>query len=112
MGVTGLVKCEVFGLSTTLDIETVRRLKRRNDLFVKSPRTADEDAELTWLSTELADLGFSNADFRDPDYALFVRELAEHRRLRRPNLTAEAIAEQNRIADQIIDEILREAESG
>jgi predicted ATPase len=112
MGVTGLLKSELFGLSSTLDTETERRLKRRNDLFVKSPRTADEDAELTWLSTELADLGFSNADFRDPDYALFVRKLAEHRRLRRPNLTAEAIAEQDRIADQIIDEILREEESG
>ena len=112
MGVTGLLKSELFGLSSTLDIETERRLKRRNDLFVKSPRTADEDAELTWLSTELADLGFSNADFRDPDYALFVRKLAEHRRLRRPNLTAEAIAEQDRIADQIIDEILREEERG
>jgi len=112
MGVTGLLKSELFGLSSTLDIETERRLKRRNDLFVKSPRTADEDAELTWLSTELADLGFSNADFRDPDYALFVRKLAEHRRLRRPNLTAEAIAEQDRVADQIIDEILREEESG
>lgn len=110
MGVTGLLKSELFGLSSTLDIETERRLKRRNDLFVKSPRTADEEAELTCLSTELADLGFSNADFRDPDYALFVRKLAEHRKLRRPNLTMEEIAQQDTIADQIIDEILREEE--
>lgn len=112
MGVTGLLKSELFGLSSTLDIETERRLKRRNDLFVKSPRTADEEAELTWLSTELADLGFSNADFRDPDYALFVRKLAEHRKLRRPSLSAEEIAEQDKIAEQIIDEILREEEGG
>ncbi|MBK1681522.1 AAA family ATPase [Rhodocyclus tenuis] len=110
MGVTGLLKSELFGLSSTLDIETERRLKRRNDLFVKSPRTADEEAELTCLSTELADLGFSNADFRDPDYALFVRKLAEHRKLRRPNLSAEEIAEQDKLAEQIIDEILREEE--
>lgn len=110
MGVTGLLKSELFGLSSTLDIETERRLKRRNDLFVKSPRTVDEEAELTCLSTELADLGFSNADFRDPDYALFVRKLAEHRKLRRPNLSAEEIAEQDKIAEQIIDEILSEEE--
>lgn len=110
MGVTGLLKSELFGLSSTLDLETERRLKRRNDLFVKAPRTAEEDAELTLLSTELADLGFSNADFRDPDYALFVRKLAEHRRLRRPNLTADEIAEQDKVADQIIDEILRDEE--
>lgn len=108
MGVTGLLKSELFGLSSTLDIETERRLFRRNELFVKSPRSPEEDAELSRLSTELADLGFSTADFRDPDYALFVRKMAQHRRFRKPTLTPEEQAEQDVIADSIIDEILRE----
>lgn len=108
MGVTGLLKSELFGLSSTLDIETERRLFRRNELFVKQPRTPEEDAELSRLSTELADLGFSTADFRDPDYALFVRRMAQHRRFRKPTLTPEEQADQNAIADSIIDEILRE----
>ncbi len=110
MGVTGLLKSELFGLSSTLDIETERRLFRRNELFVKQPRTPDEDAELSRLSTELADLGFSTADFRDPDYALFVRKMAQHRRFRKPVLTPEEQVEQDAIADSIIDEILREEE--
>lgn len=108
MGVTGLLKSELFGLSSTLDIETERRLFRRNELFVKSPRTPEEDAELSRLSAELADLGFSTADFRDPDYALFVRKMAQHRRFRKPVLTPKEQAEQDAIADSIIDEILRE----
>lgn len=108
MGVTGLLKSELFGLSSTLDIETERRLFRRNELFVKSPRTSVEDAELSRLSAELSDLGFSTADFRDPDYALFVRKMAQHRRFRKPVLTPEEQAEQDAIADSIIDEILRE----
>jgi predicted ATPase len=108
MGVTGLLKSELFGLSSTLDIETERRLFRRNELFVKVPRTAEEDAELSRLSAELADLGFSTADFRDPDYALFVRKMAQYRRFRKPVLTPEEQAEQDVIADSIIDEILRE----
>ncbi|KQZ77840.1 AAA family ATPase [Rhodanobacter sp. Root561] len=108
MGVTGLLKSELFGLSSTLDSETERRLFRRNELFVTSPRTAEEDAELSRLSAELADLGFSTADFRDPDYALFVRKMAQHRRFRKPTLTPEEQAEQDAIADSIIDEILRE----
>lgn len=107
MGVTGLLKSELFGLSSTLDLETERRLFRRNELFVKSPRSHGEDEELSRLSTELADLGFST-DFRDPDYALFVRKMAQHRRLRKPTLTPEEQAEQDRIAAEIIDEILRE----
>lgn len=108
MGVTGLLKSELFGLSSTLDTETERRLFRRNELFVKSPRTPEENTELTRLSTELADLGFSTADFRDPDYALFVRKMAQHRKFRKPALTPEEQAEQDRIADEIISEILRE----
>lgn len=108
MGVTGLLKSELFGLSSTLDIETERRLFRRNELFVKAKRTPEEDAELSRLSTELADLGFSTADFRDPDYALFVRKMAQHRKFRKPVLTREEQAEQDRIADEIISEILRE----
>lgn len=108
MGVTGLLKSELFGLSSTLDIETERRLFRRNELFVKSPRTTEEDAELSRLSAELSDLGFSTADFRDPDYALFVRKMAQHRRFRKPVLTPEEKAEQDAIADSIIDDILRE----
>jgi len=108
MGVTGLLKSELFGLASTLDIETERRLFRRNELFVKSPRTAEEDAELSRLSAELADLGFSTADFRDPDYALFVRKMAQHRKFRQPTLTPEEQDEQSRIADEIIGEILQE----
>lgn len=111
MGVTGLLKSELFGLSSTLDIETERRLFRRNELFVKSPRTSEEETELSRLSAELADLGFSTADFRDPDYALFVRKMAQHRRFRKPVLTPEEQAEQDAIADSIIDEILREEAS-
>lgn len=108
MGVTGLLKSELFGLTSTLDVETERRLFRRNELYVKQPRTVEEDAELTRLSTELADLGFSMSDFRDPDYALFVRKMAEHRKFRKPILSPEEQAEQNRVAGEIIDEILRE----
>lgn len=108
MGVTGLLKSELFGLSSTLDIETERRLFRRNELYVKRPRTAQEDAELTRLSAELSDLGFSTADFRDPDYALFVRKMAEHRKFRKPTLSPEEQAEQEQLADEIINEILRE----
>ena len=108
MGVTGLLKSELFGLSSTLDIETERRLFRRNELFVKAPRTPEEDVELSRLSAELADLGFSTADFRDPDYALFVRKMAQHRRFRKPVLTPEEQVEQEAIAESVIDEILRE----
>jgi len=106
MGITGLLKSELFGLSSTLDVETERRLFRRNELFVKPNRTPAEDAVLSRLSSELSDLGFSTADFRDPDYALFVRKMSQHLRFRKSPLSPEEQAEQERIADEIITEIL------
>ncbi|KJX10732.1 AAA ATPase domain protein [Enterobacter cloacae subsp. cloacae] len=108
MGVTGLLKSELFGLSSTLDIETERRLFRRNELFALDERTHEQDDELRRLSSELADLGFSNADFKDPFYAKFVRRMAKHTKFHKPTLTPEEQAEQDIIADSIIDEILRE----
>lgn len=108
MGVTGLLKSELFGLSSTLDIETERRLFRRNALFAMDTRTLEQEIELRRLSTELADLGFSNADFKDPFYAKFVRKMAKHSRFHKPTLTPEEQAEQDAIADDIIDEILKE----
>jgi predicted ATPase len=106
MGVTGLLKSELFGLSSTLDPETERRLFRRNELFVKEARTSDEETELARLSAELADLGFSTSDFRDPDYALFVRKMAQHRRFRNSPLSPEEKTQQEVVADDIINEIL------
>lgn len=107
MGVTGLLKSDLFGLSSTLDIETERRIFRRNELYVKKNRTNSENEELTRLSEELADLGFSTSDFRDPDYALFVSKMAQHRRFRKTVLTPEEQKERDKIADEIINEILK-----
>ncbi|QNH17841.1 AAA domain, putative AbiEii toxin, Type IV TA system [Xanthomonas sp. SS] len=108
MGVTGLLKSELFGLSSTLDSETERRLFRRNELFALDVRTPEEEDELRRLSVELADLGFSSADFKDPFYAKFVRRMAKHTKFHKPTLMPDEQAEQDRIADEIINEILRE----
>lgn len=108
MGVTGLLKSELFGLSSTLDHETERRLFRRNELYATDERTATEDEEMRRLSAELADLGFSNADFKDPFYAQFVRKMAKYTRFHKSALSPQEQAEQDAIADAIIDEILRE----
>lgn len=106
MGITGLLKSELFGLTSTLDVETERRLYRRNELFAKENKTPEENYELTRLSQELADLGFSMAEFKDPVYSMFVKKMAEHRKFNKPSLTADEIKEQDDIVDSIIDDIL------
>ena len=39
MGVAALLTSELFGLSTTLDIETQKKLDRKRELFLKSHDT-------------------------------------------------------------------------
>jgi hypothetical protein len=108
MGVSGLLKSEIFGLSSTVDLETQRRMNRRNLLFaLGKKRTKEEDLELTKLSEELADLGFAQ-DFRDPMYALFVQKMALKTKFQKEILSPEEQAEQDRIAEEVISQILAE----
>lgn len=61
MGVSGLLKSEIFGLPSTLDAQTMDDLQRRNDLLAKRREVGlkpSEEQELEYLVTRLEDLGF------------------------------------------------------
>ncbi|MCC5834350.1 MAG: AAA family ATPase [Opitutales bacterium] len=108
MGFAGLLKSELFGLRSTVDTETLKRLDRRNFLYSKGDqRTPGENEEMSRLSDELSDLGFAK-DFKDPYYAKFVEKLAQHTKFHKSVLTPEEQAEQDRVADEIITKILAE----
>lgn len=113
MGVTGLLRSELFGLNSVMDLETQRRLDRRNYLFALGERrTIAETKEMKRLSEELSDLGFATSDFKDPYYAKFISKMALHTKFHKDVLTPEEQREQDAIAEQIIEEILREEEQG
>ncbi|HEX3020448.1 MAG TPA: AAA family ATPase [Chitinispirillaceae bacterium] len=108
MGISGLLKSELFGLSSTVDTETMRRLHQRNYLFALGrTRTKQQDEELTRLSEELSDLGFAS-DFKDPYFAMFVHKMAIHTKFHKPVLTPEEQKELDAVADDAISQILKE----
>jgi ABC-type proline/glycine betaine transport system ATPase subunit len=108
MSVSGLLKSEYFGLRSTVDGETRRRLDRRNFLYAKGDeRTQQEDEEMSRLSHELSELGFAN-DFKDPMYDLFVKRMAKMTQFHKDALTPEEQAAQDAAADEIIRAILAE----
>lgn len=108
MGFAGLLKSELFGLRSTVDYETLRRLDRRNYLYaLGDKRSPSENNEMAKLSDELSDLGFAK-DFKDPYYAMFVQKMALHTKFHQEALTLEEQKEQDAIADSIIAEILKE----
>jgi predicted ATPase len=111
MSVSGLLKSEYFGLRSTVDGETRRRLDRRNFLYAKGDeRTQSQDEEMSRLSHELSELGFAN-DFKDPMYELFVKRMAKMTRFHKDALTPEEQTAQDAAADEIIQAILAEEKS-
>jgi predicted ATPase len=108
MGFAGLLKSELFGLRSTVDTETRRRLDHRNYLYaLGNKRSKSQDAEMARLSEELSELGFAS-DFKDPYLEMFVKQMALRTEFHKDVLTPDEQAAQDQAASAIIDRILAE----
>ena len=110
MGVAALLTSEMFGLSTTVDLETQEKLNRKRSLYLKhqeSDLTEEELNEMRALSNELGDLDFTRT-IRDPLYDKFVRAIMSREEFQRPVLSPEERRKQEEIAKEILEEILAE----
>lgn len=87
MGFTATLT-EVFGMATSLDLDTQRQVDERNELVQKDVLTDREALRLAELNTVLANLGFL-FDSREPLYKDFLRSWHDLRYADRPPLTAE-----------------------
>lgn len=111
MGVSGLLKSDMFGLRSTLDIPTQELLVRRNTLIAKSSKnelSAAETEELEKLRVRLDDYGFM-FESRDPMYQLFIEKMYKARST--PNETIfskKELAEQDKLAEKILMEMNKE----
>ncbi|TDH63310.1 AAA family ATPase [Dankookia rubra] len=105
LGVAGILT-DIFGLSTTLDPITQRKLDERNALFsladsVRSPAQEDRMEE---LSRELAQIGLRRVS-RDPLYDLFLKRMAHVRTADTPLQSPADLEAMNALADQVIKEL-------
>lgn len=109
MGVAGLLKSDMFGLSSTLDHQTLRDLELRNELIAKDALgglDAGETAQLERLRHHLDELGFSR-EYRDPMYQLFIQKMYEVRSQPLGKLlTPEQLKEQEELATRIVKELI------
>ncbi|MFB2857882.1 AAA family ATPase [Aeromonas hydrophila] len=110
MGVSGLLKSEMFGLPSTLDSQTLNTLQRRNHLLAKRQHEGlnhKEQQELDCLVIRLNDLGFSR-EYRDPMYQLFIEQMYKVRRKPLDELLSEdELKEQNVIAENIMTQLVK-----
>lgn len=110
MGVSGLLKSEMFGLPSTLDRQTLNTLQRRNDLLAKRKHeglSPEEQQELDCLVVRLDDLGFSR-EYRDPMYQLFIEQMYKVRSKPIDQLLSkEELQEQNSLAEKIMEDLVK-----
>jgi energy-coupling factor transporter ATP-binding protein EcfA2 len=107
MGVSGILKSSMFGLSTTLDLPTQEKLDERFRLYAKGNRTDAEQQRLIDLSDELANAGFAQ-DFRDDNYSRFARAVATLRKENKLILSRSEIADLDARALAAVRETMNE----
>lgn len=110
MGVSGLLKSEMFGLPSTLDRHTLNALQRRNDLLARRKHEGlshDEQQELECLVVRLDDLGFSR-EYRDPMYQLFIEQMYKARSKPLDELlTEDELQQQNALAEKVMEQLVK-----
>lgn len=108
LGVSGVL-LRMFGLPSTLDLQTQEKIRRRDELARKEEsRSPEEDVELRQLSEELGELGLLY-ETRDPLYSQFLEALRRREREKEAPVKELPPEEQKRIVDEILAE-LQEAE--
>ncbi len=116
MGINGLLRSDLYGLRSALDLPTLRKIEDRDAIRAKQKRlqargknlTKKDLLKLIQLSDDLAPLGFTR-DFRDPIEQQFADAMARRRTKKEPIvLTPKELEEQEKVADEILEEILAE----
>ena len=108
--VAALLTSDVFGLRTSLDLGTQRKLDEKQSLLVKQRTEAlkpEELQRLEALNQELSGLGFTYS-MRDPLYTRFLEALQKHAEFEKPVLTREEREKQAKLARQIMQELQAE----
>ncbi len=116
MGVSGLLRSELYGLRSSLDLPTLRKIAERDEIRAKQKRlqtkgkdlSTKDRSRLIQLSNELSAKGFTR-DFRDPIEQQFADTMARRRPKKEPDiLTKKELKDQKQLADEILGEILAE----
>jgi len=116
MGINGLLRSELYGLASALDLPTLKKIEERDAIRVKQKAlqvqgkdlSAKEKIKLINLSDELASLGFSR-DYRDPIEQKFADAMARRKDKKETiTLTPQELEKEEATADAVLDEILGE----
>lgn len=96
---------EIFGMSTSVDIETQKLLDDRNDLANKAKRSDEQERLLIEINDKLDRLGFMFED-REPLYQDFLRSWHDVRYADRPPMTPSQIEHRRVAMKKLIQQLM------
>jgi predicted ATPase len=109
IGVEGLLKSELYGLRSTLAPEVLRDIDAQNKLLGLTNRTPKQEADLVDATKRLNELGIVRSH-PNPLFDLFAKAVAKEPIFQKPLLSKDDIADQEKLAGEILDKVLRESE--
>ncbi len=116
LGINGLLRSELYGLRSSLDLPTLKKIDERDSLRVQQKERQSQGKDLdpaqrlrlVQLSDELARLGFTR-DYRDPIDQQIADAMARRGSKKEKHvLTAKELEQQEKLADAVLNEILGE----
>jgi predicted ATPase len=116
MGINGLLRSELYGLASALDLPTLDKIDERDTIRAKQKElqaqgkdlSPEDRIKLIQLSDELAALGFAR-DYRDPIEQQFADAMARRRSKHGViPLTPNELKKREKLADSMLDKIMGE----
>jgi hypothetical protein len=110
MGFAAILTSDFFGLRSTLDKDTLKKIDTKRELALKPEKTDDDRKALEKLNNELGKLDFSQT-VRDPLYLEFIRAITaatqENPELKKPVPNTAMWRERQKIAKDIAERLLK-----
>lgn len=100
---------EIFGLNTTVDLETQKLIDERNVLARISERTLEQEDKLAIINDQLNRLGFSFEN-REPLYNDFLLAWQDVRYAEKPPLTPEQLSNRREAMRKVIEKLMLKKE--
>ncbi len=110
MGFAAILTSDFFGLRSTLDKDTLKKIDTKRELALKPEKTDEDRKKLEALNNELGKLDFSHA-VRDPLYEEFIRAITAaaegNPELKKPAPKVEMWRTRQKIAKDIAERLLK-----
>lgn len=114
MGFAAILTSDFFGLRSTLDKDTLKKIDTKRELAFKPDKTDADRQQLDELNAELGRLDFSHT-VRDPLYEEFIRAITAATKdkpdLKKPAPKTEMWRERQKIAKDIASRLLSQGEN-